>query len=893
MIYDEYVNYSTKYSNIYGKKTVVLMEVGGFYEMYGVHNENETSGAPLCEIGNLLNVQVSRKNKNIQENSKANPNMACFPSHSVKKYIDIFIANNYTVVVVNQTSPPPSPTRKVASIISPSTYIDNITNYNENILLVIYLEKIKQFSSSRESIIVAYTSIDISTGRTISEETSLSPELVYGELVRINLQLSPKEIVYISKDEINIDIYSPEDTMTHNKLGGLSHCFTLLKYQNEVLSKVFPDTGLLSKIEYINMESQPFLVVSFVYMVQFVYEHNEAWVSRIKKPIHNSHAGPLRLFGDASKQLSLWGNKKCLADLLNNCVTHIGKRYLQNRLIHPTSDKEWLNEQYSTIDMLLKTNLFIDTRDILKDVCDIERMFHKETITPAQLLLVHTSICCVSRLKTLIDEMGCFDSDMLSFMDYVKDTFSFDKTSKCLTRVVYDNIFSDIVKLDKTDKEGFIFTTTYKRAAMISRDDNIKIHTAPYNKTHVRVFEEDYFGKNARYCSLKREYKYHLNLLFTNTVDVIFEKYSPMISYCISFIEKYDFHSTNAYNAIRFKYNRPLISGTDSHIIGTQIRHPIIERIQQNVPYIPNDVILDKDNRGKLIFGINSSGKSSLMKSVGLVVIMAQSGMFVPATSFDFFPYDSIFTRIVSNDNIYKAQSSFTTEMIELRNILNYAGKRSLIIGDELCSGTESVSAVSLVASGIISLIEQNKSSFMLATHLHELTKIECVNKLPGLKIHHLSVRYDDFTNTIYYDRLLCDGPSNTLYGLEVCKSLDMPASFLHRANKIRQGVMCMPSEFVVDSPSRYNKKVYKDRCKICNNIATEVHHIKFQKDADASNMIGSQHKNVIHNLVAVCYSCHLKTHLDKLSIYGYVSTNKGTVLDYKYETLDKFNDVI
>jgi DNA mismatch repair protein MutS len=362
----------------------------------------------------------------------------------------------------------------------------------------------------------------------------------------------------------------------------------------------------------------------------------------------------------------------------------------------------------------------------------------------------------------------------------------------------------------------------------------------------------------------------------------IFDKHKCVIQKCIYCIERIDFQTTNAFNAVKYKYTKPIIDGSVSTINAHQIRHPIIERIQDSVLYVPNDLKFDQKCNGKLVFGINSSGKSSLMKSLGLTLLMAQSGMYVPADRFVYYPYTAVFTRISSSDNLYKSQSTFTNEMLELRNILNFSNERSLILGDELCSGTESASAVSLVASGILNMIK-NKSTFILASHLHELTNIESINKNQNMRIHHLSVRYDDKTNVIYYERILKDGASDTLYGLEVCKSLDMPRDFLLTANMIRHEVLEMNTNFVTNKKSKYNAKVFEDVCKVCSQKASEVHHIKHQKNSDEKGMNGTQKKNVKHNLVALCSKCHHKTHRGKLDISGYVATSEGIQLNYTF----------
>ena len=151
-----------------------------------------------------------------------------------------------------------------------------------------------------------------------------------------------------------------------------------------------------------------------------------------------------------------------------------------------------------------------------------------------------------------------------------------------------------------------------------------------------------------------------------------------------------------------------------------------------------------------LLFGTNASGKSSLMKAIGLNVIMAQCGFFVAATKLVYRPYHHIFSRINNNDNIFKGESSFAVEMSELRSILKRANNQSLILGDELCSGTESISALSIFSASVIKLHER-KSSFIFATHLHELCNIQKINELngKGIRMCHLKVIYDPKTGKL------------------------------------------------------------------------------------------------------------------------------------------------
>ena len=256
MIYDDYIEYTNEYIQKYGEKTIIFMEVGGFYEIYGVNNEYEISGANMEEISSLLNIQVSRKNKNIIENSRTNPLMAGFPSHSVKKFIDILINNNYTIVFVEQTTPPPKVISKVTNILSPSTYIDNLTSYMENKLMVIYIDKQQDWKTKKHIYILGISVIDISTAKLSCQEIILDDYLLSEEILRVVLCNNPKELVIISTCDVDIDINNNNLKCYHNKIGKLENKFLELNYQKEVLKRVYLSTGLMNVIEYVNLEKK-------------------------------------------------------------------------------------------------------------------------------------------------------------------------------------------------------------------------------------------------------------------------------------------------------------------------------------------------------------------------------------------------------------------------------------------------------------------------------------------------------------------------------------------------------------------------------------------------------------------------------------------------------------
>jgi DNA mismatch repair protein MutS len=210
--------------------------------------------------------------------------------------------------------------------------------------------------------------------------------------------------------------------------------------------------------------------------------------------------------------------------------------------------------------------------------------------------------------------------------------------------------------------------------------------------------------------------------------------------------------------------------------------------------------------------------------------------------------------------------------------------KNSLIIGDELCSGTEIISANAIVGAGVDKLCKRG-ASFVFATHLHELTKLSAITELTETKkldIFHLSVEYDEKNDQLIYNRKLNPGQGEAIYGLEVCRSIITDTEFLNCAHKIRNEVMGKSTELCKTKKSRYNASVYVDVCGICGNKAEEVHHIQLQKFADAKGFIGTIHKNHHSNLIPICENCHDNIHRDQIKISGYKQTTKGIKLIYE-----------
>ena len=392
---------------------------------------------------------------------------------------------------------------------------------------------------------------------------------------------------------------------------------------------------------------------------------------------------------------------------------------------------------------------------------------------------------------------------------------------------------------------------------------------------------------------------------YIESLDLLENRFSLLLDKLIAFIANIDVAISNAKCAQSMNLSRPIIQTAkedeENFYEAIALRHPIIEANNERGIYVPNDVFLGKNNQtthnhitlnasdnedvlGVLLYGINSSGKSSLMKSIGLSIVLAQAGFYVPAVELRFTLYDKLFTRIVSQDNLYKGLSTFSVEMMELKNIFNRANARSLVLGDEISQGTETESALAIVSSAILKLLSL-RSTFIFATHLHQLGSIPQLQKLKHLIFLHLGIKYDETNDTLIYNRVLQLGRGDSLYGLEFAKSLHMDKEFLQMAQTIRENLNHSGSDIQKlrrQKSSKYNKDLYLTKCALCDENVEDVHHIAAQKDADEKGHIDHFHKNHKYNLIPLCKKHHKLVHDGKINISGFVMTSEGLKLHYE-----------
>lgn len=918
-IISEYFDYLENYQKIYGEQTVILMQIGSFYECYGIDNNKEKLGN-VQEITQLLNIQLTRKNKSIVENNRKNPIMAGIPCCSLEKYLPVLIDNNYIVVLIEQfTTDDNKIKRKVTKVLSTGTIFNNDTDFNY--ITCILIEKIK-----KDNYIAGICSIDVSLGNVFMFELNGSKQTIIDKISFFLKSHHTSEVIIDTclQEDYIVNSLEIEGLLIHyNK--GFPNEFKQNNYQNEFLGKVYKNETILSNIEYLDIEKMTISITCFINLLNFIYKGNEEILCNLKIPVIYNPDEYLLLLNDAHSQLNIFnsgikskGKYKCVFDVINKTKTVIGKRKLKNDLLFPIVNKEKLIERHFFIDELLKLeNKQIEQiRLYLSRIYDVEKYYRKiglNKLEPNEWLNLIGSCNSLIDINN-ISNIVFIDINLIqSFLNYFNSIFVFDELSKYNLSDLkggikigfnieldalnneYITLYNSLVKIandlssliDGNDYVKIIFSDQYYLSTTNIRASAIKGKTDKFsfisNKSGTKISNNEINKISNKLVIIEAKLKSNIKETYISILQEMYVKYSDFFKNIIEVIGIIDTYINQVVVSKEFCYVKPeIISAEHSYIDVKGLRHPLIERINDNVKYVTNDVILG--NESTILFGINSSGKSSLIKSVGIAILLAQSGFYVPCSNMKISLFNTIIPRICAGDNILKNQSSFVVEMVELKMILKNANKNSLVLLDELCSSSEVNSANALVASTILYLNKMN-CPFMFATHLHFLSEFDRIIKQNNIKIKHLSISFNKYGDIIY-DRKLIDGNGGNLYGLEVAKNLGLNNEFISEAFSIRN-LLVGKSDILLDTKkSSYNKSKIVDCCEICqykpvknNELPLDTHHINFQCNADKNGIIENFHKHEKFNLVVLCKQCHIKVHKNEITINGYKQTSKGNQL--------------
>ena len=979
----EYFELTKKYQDEYGENTILLMQVGSFFEVYGIYSEinKAITGSKIVDFSQICELNIVEKNTCI---GKDNVMMAGFKDMQIEKYIKKIQDAGFTVVVYVQDEAVKNTTRSLGGIFSPGTYFQPESQNLTNSITCIWIDLIEnKVLMKGKFVVVGVANIDIYTGKTSIfqfKETYINNPTTYDELERFISIYNPSEVLLISNlpEEKELDYIisyagissslihkihiiekheQPEKIQTE-KMKRVKNC-EKQSYQKEVLSKFykFDDYNVFVQ----NFYENNIATQSFCYLLDFVYQHNPHLVNKLSEPIFENCSTRLSLANHSLKQLNIIndGNVKsskysCVSQLLNNCQTPMGKRKFLYNILNPVCDEEYLQREYDITEYYLTelekyNNLYKMKLSSIKDLSKWERLIFLKKISPKSFYSLHNNITIIKEIynfiktdETLINYFNVFEPNILNIEGYCDDLLNFinsnidieiakdidqcqqfevnfiklgvdeelDKKTDTLRdseikleeiRIYLSSLIenkekkssktSDYVKIHETEKNNFSLLSTSRRCKLLadSLPASESITTLSFiSKGSTKMFDlkmsknlfsfekqstsnnyivnEQINGLCKTISSIKISMRDLITLVFNKFVVKI-ESYQNKLESIINFITLIDLLHTKSSIAKSFNYCKPTIVKSDKSFVDAKnLRHCLIEQFQTNEIYVTNDIVLgDNQTDGMLLYGTNAVGKTSFIRALGIAVVLAQAGLYVPCSAFNFKPYKYIFTRIIGNDNIFKGLSTFAVEMSELRTILRLMNENSLVLGDELCSGTETMSAISIFIAGIQQL-HRCGSSFIFATHLHEIVDFEEITSLNKLVQKHMAVVYDKENDALVYDRKLRDGPGSNMYGLEVCKSLNLPDDFIKAAFEIRMKYSPENGSLLSQKSSHFNSKKIVSMCEKCfKNPAKEVHHLQHQSDANEDGLIyncdGVFHKNNLANLMSLCETCHNEMH--------------------------------
>lgn len=374
------------------------------------------------------------------------------------------------------------------------------------------------------------------------------------------------------------------------------------------------------------------------------------------------------------------------------------------------------------------------------------------------------------------------------------------------------------------------------------------------------------------YFQIINDFNQRLVWLYKKFVRGVSKKYVEIMHTVSRCIAEVDFYCSLAKAAVKNKYCRPriagMLDGTDTsraYMKATNLRHPIIEKEIDSV-YVPHSLCLGRDLTGTddvpsgnilLLYAANSVGKSTLLRSVGVSIILAQCGSYIPADEFEYYPYDAVYTRILTKDNIHKSRSSFQTEMLEMTPILKRCTSSSLILADEPCHSTNYKEQIALVKAFLRSFSRKNVAC-LVATHIYDLADSPDVTAVPGLNIYNLEVEKKGIK--VQLKRQLQPGVGVRYSALEIARECGLPEDVLDDAERFRKQEIGEAKAFLDFKTSNYSSELYMDVCEVCKKRrANQTHHILPQKDADEKGFIKHIPVHKKGNLQRICDVCHKK----------------------------------
>lgn len=767
-----YVELKDKYED-----TIILYRLGDFYEMFFEDAE---------EVAHALELTLTGKSAGLDDRVP----MCGIPHHAAEVYIDKLIKKGYKVAICEQLEDPKTAKgivkRDIVEVISSGTVINtNSLNEKENN----YIGCLYDFSYG---FVLTYS--DITTGEVYSELLTNNTDDVIYKILSLDI----KELIV--NELINKVLLS--------KIRSLKIPVTI---QNELLNDKYQNI-------YQNI-SDARIVNSIKLLLYYLDVLQKRNLSHFQEVVIKEKEQYLEMDIHTKRNLEL---TECLRTkertysllwLLDNTKTAMGSRKLKYFIENPLLDINKINKRYDIVSKLLEEFILAEElRNDLYEVYDLERLCGKLSFGSANgkdLLQLKASLKVLPSIKEKLETIGFYEkittmSDLYDLLE--KSIYEEPPNTIKEGYLIKDGYSSELDELKDLSRGGKDFISRFETEER--ERTGIKGLKVGFNKvfgyyieiskSYLNMVTDDmgYIRKQTlanceRFINPILKEKEDLILssedriinleynLFIEIRDKC-KEYIPELQRTAKVISEIDVLSSFALVSEKYNYIRPIITnGNEIKVLNS--RHPVVERVLKGEEYVPNDIVMDNNTDILLITGPNMAGKSTYMRQLGIIAIMAQIGCFVPAEEATLPIFDKIFTRIGASDDLVSGESTFMVEMMEASRAIKYATRNSLILFDELGRGTATFDGMSLAQAILEYVANKIKCKTLFSTHYHELTDME--KTIPNLKNKHVSAVEENGNITFLHK--VKDGSVDKSYGINVAKLAGLPDEVIDRASGI------------------------------------------------------------------------------------------------------------
>lgn len=757
---------------------IIFFRLGDFYEMFF---------EDAIQISRELELTLTGKNAGLEEKIP----MCGIPYHAADVYIEKLVEKGYKVGIAEQLEDPKKTKgivkRDIIQIVSKGTMMNHefLKEYENN-----YIGNIMDF---HHAYTISYT--DITTGELFVTNVEHNISTLVSQVVSIGLgevivsSKVDKSIVSILKNQFKITVTVTDEVEDVKEYESI--------YQN------------LGDIRYIE---------TIKHLLSYITHTQKRNLSHLMKPVIIENRNYLKMDIHTKRNLELTETLRLkqrnysLIWLLDRTKTAMGSRMLKQMIESPLIDKEEINRRYDVVEILLKEFILKDDLGkLLFEVYDLERLSGRIAFGNANakdLLQLKTSLKVLPAIKEVLHKIGFYKTfeplnDLYELLE--KGIYENPPISIKEGYIIKEGYCKELDELKDLRKGGKDFVARFE--AEEKERTGIKNLKVGYNrvfgyyievsKGNTNLIKEEYgyerrqtLSNCERYISpiLKEKESLILNAeekiidleyeLFTEIREQI-KSYIPRLQEIAKVISEIDVLQSFAAVTEENNYVRPTLN-EESNIHIIEGRHPVVEKVLQT-EFVSNDIILDYNTNILLITGPNMAGKSTYMRQMAILAIMAQIGCFVPAKEASLPVFDAIFTRIGASDDLVSGESTFMVEMNEANYAIANATAHSLILFDELGRGTATFDGMALAQAIIEHIHEKIGCKTFFSTHYHELTDLE--QSLKHLKNVHVSAHEEDGSITFLHK--IKEGSIDKSYGIHVASLAGLPNTLIERANQI------------------------------------------------------------------------------------------------------------